>query len=195
MCCLHTLIQWFLLDELGQETCTTEGQLEQESRENTDSQQATQKCIKGKKTGKSYLLQKHHLHRLCRQCPWGQFSVQGMSQPCHLNREGTRDSDIQDRSNKSKAKRQNNKKKSLTLGESSVIFSLGQHYDPLPLCVYFGQSLGFLGNFLNVLGLQSKYTISWIKCEKRSTHHVQMQKKPVSPLTSKSCSLANAAAS
>lgn len=113
MCCLHTLIQWFLLDELGQETCTTEGQLEQESRENTDSQQATQKCIKGKKTGKSYLLQKHHLHRLCRQCPWGQFSVQGMSQPCHLNREGTRDSDIQDRSNKSKAKRQNNKKKVL----------------------------------------------------------------------------------
>lgn len=95
VCCLHALIQWFLLDELRQETCTTEGQLEQESRENTDSQQATQKCIKGKKIGKSHLLQKHHLHRLCRQCPWGQFSVQGMSQPCHLNREGTRDSDIQ----------------------------------------------------------------------------------------------------
>lgn len=49
VCCLHALIQWFLLDELRQETCTTEGQLEQESRENTDSQQATQKCIKGKK--------------------------------------------------------------------------------------------------------------------------------------------------
>lgn len=48
-------------------------------------------------------------------------------------------------------------KKSLTLGDSSVIFSLGQHYDPLPLCVYFGQSLGFLGNFLNVLGLQTQY--------------------------------------
>lgn len=41
----------------------------------------------------------------------------------------------------------------LTQGHGSFVFPLCQHYNPRSLCVHFGQSLSFLGNFLNVCGL------------------------------------------
>lgn len=46
----------------------------------------------------------------------------------------------------------------LTVSDNRVIFSLSKHNNPLSLCVDFGQSLGFLDNFLNVLGLQPIHT-------------------------------------
>lgn len=46
----------------------------------------------------------------------------------------------------------------LTLCDNRVIFSLSKHDNPLCLCVDFGQSLGFLDYFLNVLGLQPIHT-------------------------------------
>lgn len=56
-----------------------------------------------------------------------------------------------------KVERKGKKKKEIrTLGHNRFIFSLRQHHNPLPLCVDFGQSLRFLGNFLNVLRLQGK---------------------------------------
>ncbi len=43
VCCLHTLIQWFLLDQLRQITCRTVGNDEEESTKNTG--KATSKLI------------------------------------------------------------------------------------------------------------------------------------------------------
>lgn len=43
---------------------------------------------KNSNTGASYLLRRHRLHRLCQQCIWGQFSLQGRFQSCHLERRG-----------------------------------------------------------------------------------------------------------
>lgn len=84
--CLHALIQWFLLDQSRQETWSTEEQLEQECTENKGQTTQNLETYQMKNTGKSYLLQRRHLHRSCQQCPWGRSSVRGMSQPCHLYR-------------------------------------------------------------------------------------------------------------
>lgn len=46
----------------------------------------------------------------------------------------------------------------LTVSDNRVVFSLSKHNNPLPLCVDFGQSLGFLDYFHNVLGLQPIHT-------------------------------------
>lgn len=47
VCRLHALIQWFLLDQLRQETCITEGKLLTEiHRKHKKDQKATYKCIK-----------------------------------------------------------------------------------------------------------------------------------------------------
>lgn len=46
----------------------------------------------------------------------------------------------------------------LTVSDNCVVFSLSKHDNPLSLCVDFGQRLGFLDGFLNVLGLQPTRT-------------------------------------
>ena len=49
VCCLHTLIQWFLLDQLRQETCNTkENNLNRNPQKTEERQKATWKYIKWK---------------------------------------------------------------------------------------------------------------------------------------------------
>lgn len=55
-------------------------------------------------------------------------------------------------------RKKNMRRNNLTVSDYRVIFSLSKHNNPLSLCIDFGQSLDFLDNFLNVLGLQPIHT-------------------------------------
>lgn len=90
VCRLHTLIQRLLLDKLRQETCVAKkrGFHNKNQQKTQDWSKSTKAQKKNSNTGASYLLRRHRLHRLCQQCIWGQFSLQGRFQSCHLERRG-----------------------------------------------------------------------------------------------------------
>lgn len=62
----------------------------------------------------------------------------------------------------------------LTVSDNCVIFSLSEHNNPLSLCVEFGQSLGFLHNFLNILSLQPVHRIVSTKCNIPTVHKLPL---------------------
>lgn len=83
-----------------------------------------------------------------------------MFQPCHLHENKCRKkrAEEQNLSLNYTEQKKNMRRNNLTVSDYRVIFSLSKHNNPLSLCIDFGQSLDFLDNFLNVLGLQPIHT-------------------------------------
>lgn len=69
---LHAPIQGLFLDELRQEPCGDSKKVRGNPQETGNGNMYVYEHKD------SYLLQMHHLHRLCQRCPWGQSSALGM---------------------------------------------------------------------------------------------------------------------
>lgn len=83
-----------------------------------------------------------------------------MLQPCHLHKNKCRKKEEQNFNFKytKHRKKKNSRGTNLTVSHNRIILSLSKDNNPLSLCIDFGQSLDFLDNLLNVLGLQTKRT-------------------------------------
>lgn len=140
VCRLHTLIQRFLLDKLRQETCVAKKEASTIKINRRLKTEANRLRHKNSNTGASYLLRRHRLHRLCQQCIWGQFSLQGKFQSCHLERRGEKHFTSTQGQERVKQMPGNGGKKegNITLSHNRFILPLSNNYNPLSLLVVFG---------------------------------------------------------